>query len=129
MPDISFVDFSPRTFEQFTQALAAAVLGPGLLIFGDGADGGREAEYVGTVPYPNLLSPWRRRTVLQAKFRQRSQGAGDDASWLVAQLRTEAKRYEVGGRDIPDHYLLATNVRLSGVKSAVSYTHLRAHET
>lgn len=117
MPDISFVDFSPRTFEQFTQALAAAVLGPGLLIFGDGADGGREAEYVGTVPYPNQLSPWRRRTVLQAKFRQRSQGAGDDASWLVAQLRTEAKRYEAGGRDIPDHYLLATNVRLSGVKS------------
>ncbi|WP_380784904.1 NACHT domain-containing protein [Sphingomonas sp. R86521] len=116
MPDISFVDFSSRSFEQFTQALAAAVLGSGLLIFGDGADGGREAEFVGAVPYPNPLSPWQRRTVLQTKFRHRAQGAEDDASWLVRQLRTEAKRYELGGRDIPDHYLLATNVRLSGVK-------------
>lgn len=117
MPDINFTDFNPRSFEQFTQALAAAVLGPGILVFGDGPDGGREAAYSGVVAYPTSADNWHGKIVMQAKFKQRPHGDARDAAWLVQQLQEEASAFGSGDREIPDHYLLVTNVRLSGAQS------------
>jgi hypothetical protein len=114
MPDISFESFNPRSFEQFAQALAAGVMGAGTFIFGDGPDGGREAEFQGKIHYPGTGRKWTGRTAMQAKFRQRP---GDrDAEWLISQLGEDAAM--MTARDsAPDYYIVATNVRLSGVIS------------
>jgi len=37
----------PQGFERICQALAVRVLGPGIAVFGDGPDGGREASFQG----------------------------------------------------------------------------------
>jgi len=115
MPDISFRDFNDRSFEQFAQALAASIMGAGMLVFGDGPDGGREAEFSGPLPYPNALAGWSGRTVMQAKFLQRPRDGVADSSWLCKQLEAEAAKLSSLKRPVPDHYLLVTNVRLSGV--------------
>jgi len=112
MPDISFESFNPRSFEQFAQALAAGVMGAGTFIFGDGPDGGREAEFQGKIDYPGRGRKWTGRTTMQAKFRQRP---GDrDAEWLISQLAKDAAM--MSSRDnAPDYYIAVTNVRLSAV--------------
>ena len=38
----NFFGFTPESFEQFARALAVAVLGPNVIGFGDGPDGGRK---------------------------------------------------------------------------------------
>lgn len=43
--DFDFGRFSARSFERFAQALALRVLGPGIRLYGDGPDGGRETSY------------------------------------------------------------------------------------
>jgi hypothetical protein len=45
--------FNDESFEQFAQAVAHHVLGPGIQIFGIGPDGGREAVFQGEVPIPS----------------------------------------------------------------------------
>jgi hypothetical protein len=47
-----FFGFSPESFEQFARAVALSVFGPGVTMFGNGPDGGREATFRGGVPYP-----------------------------------------------------------------------------
>lgn len=114
MPDISFTSFNPRSFEQFAQALASEILGRGLLVFGDGPDGGREASFDGEVPYPSPADRWSGRIVVQAKFHLHSSRDGKDATWLAAQIAGEASKL-TASKQIPDYYLIITNVRLSGV--------------
>lgn len=95
------------------------VIGPGVVAFGDGPDGGREAVYVGAIPYPSAGVPdkWSGTTVFQAKFRQRPQGTKADTTWALAQLKQELR--ETFGDDSvrtrPTHYVFATNVALSSV--------------
>ena len=72
LTDYDLSQLSSRSFEQLLQALAAKVLGPGVGVFGDGPDGGREATFHGKVPYPYDDDSWEGYGVLQAKFRQRS---------------------------------------------------------
>ena len=84
MPDYNLSQLSSRSFEQLLQALAAKVLGPGIGIFGDGPDGGREATFHGKVPYPSVADSWDGYGVLQVKFRQRSRAMSrNDGDWAV----------------------------------------------
>ena len=108
-----------RSFEQLIQLLAAKVLGQGVIPFGDGPDGGREGEITARVPYPSETDSWNGRIVLQAKFRQRTQGTTIDGRWAVDQLRQELKRYEEGSASkVADHLIFATNVTLSPVEDS-----------
>lgn len=93
MGDYNLCGLSPRSFEQLIQTLAARVLGPGLVIFGDGPDGGREATFEGRVPYPSEADRWSGYTVVQAKFKQKTAGAGPDGKWAVDQLRAELEKF------------------------------------
>jgi hypothetical protein len=114
MPDYNLHGLSWRSFEQLVQALAVEILGPGVVAFGDGPDGGREAAFDGEVPYASDVERWRGYGVIQAKFHQRPQTADADGKWAVSQLQAEleklAKR-QTGRR--PEYYLFATNVVLS----------------
>jgi len=56
--DYDFSRLSTRSFEQLIQSLSHSVLGPNIVIFGDGPDGGREATFEGHIPFPNDAEPW-----------------------------------------------------------------------
>ncbi|MCZ0938344.1 MAG: hypothetical protein OXJ55_06890 [Caldilineaceae bacterium] len=118
MADYNLSTLSPRSFEQLIQALAAKVLGPGIVVFGDGPDGGREATFERKVPYPTHLDGWDGYGVVQAKFRQRSGNVYEDGLWAVEQLRDELQKYTDPDTNIrsPDFFIYATNVVLTPVK-------------
>jgi hypothetical protein len=111
----------PRGFERMCQALATYVLGPGIEVFGSGPDGGREAGFRGSVPYPNSADPWNGFGIVQAKFKERLLGTGADTTWLRRQVKAELDAWADPGKARvsqgrrPDYLIVATNVPLSGV--------------
>lgn len=113
--DYDFSRLSTRSFEQLVQALAAAAIGPGIVVFGDGPDGGREATFEGRVSFPDPADPWHGYGVVQAKFRQR--GQANDGDWALAELKKELVKFTDITRQLrkPDYYLFATNVVLTPV--------------
>ena len=117
MSDYNLSQLSSRSFEHLLQALAAKVLGPGVGIFGDGPDGGREATFHGKVPYPFVDDSWDGYGVLQAKFRQRPRNVTNDGSWAVQELKSEIKKYFDVDKNLrkPDYFIYATNVVLTPV--------------
>jgi hypothetical protein len=117
MSDYNLSGLSTRSFEQLIQTLAAKVLGPGLVVFGDGPDGGREAVFEGRVPYPSDVDQWEGYIVIQAKFKQKSEGTASDGKWAILQLRKELHKFRSDQRRLrrPDYYLYCTNVVLSPV--------------
>jgi hypothetical protein len=80
---IEFNNFSAQSFERLIQALSARILGPGIVIFGAGPDGAREASFEGLIPYPSLEDRWNGYIVVQAKNRESPKGDARDASWLI----------------------------------------------
>ena len=93
MGDYNLTGLSTRSFEQLIQAIAAKVIGPNIVIFGDGPDGGREATFEGSIPYPSKEHGWSGYGVVQAKFRQRSQDTQKDGEWALQQLRDELDKF------------------------------------
>lgn len=118
MPDYDLSRLSSRSFEQLLQALATKVLGPGIAIFGDGPDGGREATFHGKVPYPSKADGWDGYGVLQAKFLQRPRDVTIDGQWAIQQLQLEITKYLNDENNIrkPEYFIYATNVVLTPVR-------------
>lgn len=117
MPDYDFSGLSSRSFEHLVQSLTIKVLGPGVTIFGDGPDGGREATYEGKMNFPSTAELWEGYCVVQAKFRQRPKNTQDDGEWALKELEEELKKFADPKRALrkPDYYIFATNVVLSPV--------------
>lgn len=114
MPDYDLHHLSWRSFEQLVQALALKVISPGVSIFGDGPDGGREATFDGDTTYPSAAAPWRGYGVLQAKFMQVPTDSTRAGEWAHTQLVDELRAYEDGrSRRKPDFFIFATNVALT----------------
>ena len=117
MPDYDLSRLSSRSFEHLIQALAAQVLGPGIVVFGDGPDGGREATFERTVPYPTPIDGWNGYGIVQAKYRQRPGNTQQDGNWAVNQLKDELRKYTDPNSHLrkPDYFIYATNVILTPV--------------
>lgn len=113
----NFFGFSTKSFEQFVQALAAHVIGPGIVAFGSGPDGGREATFEGTIGYPFDTDRWEGYGVIQAKYKEKTEGTGLDQQWAFKQLKDELERFvgSMGRRKKPEYYIFATNVVLTPV--------------
>ncbi|MDG6398433.1 hypothetical protein QCD79_00355 [Pseudomonas quasicaspiana] len=113
--DFDFKTFSTRSFERLSQSLALHILGHGVLVFGDGPDGGREAVYEGRLNFPSPADNWSGYTIMQAKFLQVPGSPYEDADWLVGQLRTELNKFVKPDSKLrkPDYYILVSNARLS----------------
>lgn len=111
-----------REFEHLTQSFVLKLAGAKVSVFGDGADGGREATYDGKLVWPSkngTVKVWDGYTVLQAKFMQHSDDTRYDSKWFVEQLARELNEWKNPnsarhrqGR-FPQYLLLATNIRLS----------------
>ncbi len=117
MPDYDFSGLWARSFEHLVQALSCKILGPGLLVFGEGPDGGREATFTGkTGNFPSAVECWDGYVVIQAKFCQRPSGnTGKDGQWALKELKNELDLFVADGseRKMPDYYIFVTNVVLS----------------
>lgn len=91
-----------------------SVLGPGIIVFGSGPDGAREATFEGSVPFPSLDDRWDGYIVVQAKCREALKGDARDAAWLVTQLKNEFEKFlKKKSLRRPDYYIIASNVTLS----------------
>lgn len=112
MGDYDFSGLSTRSFEHLVQSLAARLIGDRVSVFGDGPDGGREATFEGPTLY-GAPHPWDGYGVVQAKFKQRSEGTTRDGAWAVAQLKGELTSLPTRAAGVPDYYLFVTNVVLS----------------
>lgn len=115
MPDYNLSGLSTRSFEQLIQALSIKLFGPGVVVFGDGPDGGREATIEGPMNYAPKGERWSGYLVVQAKFRQRTEGTAKDVAWALDQLASELKKFATRTRKLrkPEYYLFATNVILT----------------
>ena len=81
------------------QALACKVIGPGIVIFGDGPDGGREATFDGKLSdFPTTGSAWDGYLIVQAKFRQRPlEKTKENSEWALEQLKKEMDAFSKKG--------------------------------
>jgi hypothetical protein len=117
MNEFDFSGLSSRSFEQLTQALALKVVGPGVTVFGDGPDGGREATFNGKVPFPHITDCWDGYGVIQAKYNTRPHGDARDGIWLGNELSKDLTKYVQRTRNLkcPDYFILCSNVILTPV--------------
>jgi hypothetical protein len=127
--DHNLSGLSTREFEHVSQALAQEILGPGVSVFGDGKDGGREATFEGRVPYPSELAAWDGYGVVQAKFRQRTdQQPVDAVSWLKGQIRDEFEAWlsPASKRErLPEYLIFTTNVILTPVPGSGGFDQIK----
>jgi hypothetical protein len=107
--------FSSKSFEQFIQALAMKIIGPGITVFGSGPDGGREATFEGTLGFPFEGKSWSGYGVIQAKCKEKTEGTQLDQQWALDQLGIELDRFTTKNtkRRKPDFYVFVTNVVLT----------------
>ncbi len=117
MTDYALSRLSSRSFEHLIQSLAVNVLGPGITIFGDGPDGGREATFDGELTYPSAADPWDGYGVVQVKFLQRPSNTPKDGNWAVDELRKELRKFANNERGLrqPDYFVYVTNAVLTPV--------------
>jgi hypothetical protein len=85
--DYNFNFLTPGTFEHLVQSLSRKILGNGLITFGDGPDGGREATFEGKAPSPGETDCWEGRWVIQAKFKAREDNK-KDFNWWISTIMT-----------------------------------------
>ncbi|WGO91822.1 hypothetical protein QCD61_19190 [Pseudomonas viciae] len=112
--DYDFSRLSHRSFEQMIQSLALASIGPGVNVFGDGPDGGREATFEGMSTFPDSSSPWTGYGIMQAKFRQR--GGEKDGDWAITEFEKDLKKIAKNSKiRKPEYYIFVTNVILTPV--------------
>lgn len=111
---LEFGNFSAQSFERLIQALSVKTLGPGVVVFGSGPDGAREATFEGSVPYPSLTDRWDGYIVIQAKCRETLKEDSRDAGWLIQQIKREFDKF-VNNKSLrrPEYYIIASNVTLS----------------
>ncbi|MCX4975086.1 NACHT domain-containing NTPase [Streptomyces sp. NBC_00620] len=105
----------PREFENLTQAIASAEIGPFVTMLGPGPDGGREATFNGTIKAPEGSRVWDGYGVLQAKYKETPAPPREEASWLIREIRKEFKEWKESEKRSPkpDYIIFASNVSLS----------------
>ncbi|MEV6528307.1 hypothetical protein AB0M86_01735 [Streptomyces sp. NPDC051639] len=111
-------NLGPREFENLTQAITSAELGPFVTLFGPGPDGGREATFDKVSPITGASSSeWEGIGVLQAKYKETPASPREEATWLISEIRKEFKQWRNSPNrtERPDFILFATNVTLSAV--------------
>ncbi|WPU91532.1 hypothetical protein SNE25_19625 [Mucilaginibacter sabulilitoris] len=67
----NFYGFNPLDFEELVQALFQRLLGNSSLVYGIGADGGRELSFLGRASFASPQEFHEGLWIVQAKFRSR----------------------------------------------------------
>ncbi|WP_229075024.1 NACHT domain-containing NTPase [Actinoplanes sp. DH11] len=125
MPDYDLNRLGSRAFEQIIVALGRLELGPGVQVFGDGPDGGREATFDGTINWSSTSvggdTTWIGYTIIQSKFQVKPKAQPhDNAVWLQNEISREIGHWVDAANEhtrtrAPDYLIFVTNVDLSAV--------------
>ncbi len=105
-------------FENLVALICSEILGTGTIIFSDGKDGGRDAEFNGTANnFPSKSNPWNGKIIIQAKHTKRNNASCSESDFqsilktsVIPAIRNLKNKKEI------DYYLLFTNRKLSGVQ-------------
>lgn len=128
--DFALEELGPRAFEQLAVALARAIIGAGIEVYGSGKDGGREATFDGRIQWSNTDggTEWYGYTVIQAKQREHVASTADNLNWLKVQIRNElAEWMKPNSRRsrFPQYVIFVTNARLSAEDSTGGVDQIR----
>ena len=117
----AYEDLSDGQFEKLVVLLCQELLGVSVQGFCDGADGGRDAKFVGTAQmHPSTSNPWVGTTIIQAKHTN-----GYNRLFSEGDFYNPGAKSSVLGDELPrikklkvaiqlDHYMLFANRRLAG---------------
>ncbi|WP_438710240.1 ABC-three component system protein [Aquimarina muelleri] len=105
-------------FEILVALICSEILGTGTIVFSDGKDGGRDAEFKGTANnFPSNSKPWNGKIIIQAKHTQRNNASCSESDFqsilktsVIPAIQKLKKKNEI------NYYLLFTNRKLSGVQ-------------
>ncbi len=127
VPSFELTRLDPANFEHLVNALGMRVLGAGLTPFGPGSDGGRDGFFEGIAPYPSEAEHWSGRWYIQSKFHA-PHLSKDPQKWLLEQIRQEIKAFKDRGskRELPDNWIIATNIDPSGTPETGSFDAARS---
>ncbi|HET9059999.1 MAG TPA: hypothetical protein VFN61_08765, partial [Acidimicrobiales bacterium] len=111
--DFDLYSLGSRLFEHMIQSLLTRVLGPEIVQYGDGPDGGRETVFDGE--YKLGGRTLKGYGVVQVKHRLRRGSAADENNWAHVQLRRELDAFQDPRRKrrTPLNYIYVVNVHLS----------------
>jgi hypothetical protein len=111
--DLSRLD--GKSFERLIRALCFELMGPSGMVYSSGPDGGRDFTIEGKIRGYEAKG-WEGYLVLQAKFKEKLQNNSTDVRWLENQLNNELIKFKdkKSGLRLPDYYIIATNISLSG---------------
>jgi hypothetical protein len=105
------------TFENLVNTICQKILGPGVISFSQGKDGGRDGKFTGIAQnYPSANEPWSGKFIIQAKHTNNPIASCSDSDFekIVRDEIVKIKKLKDTG-DI-DCYLLFTNRKYTGVK-------------
>lgn len=117
----AYEDLSDKQFEDLVIMICQKLLGIGVQGFAAGADGGRDAKFVGTAElHPSKAAPWVGTIIVQAKHTN-----GYNRSFSETDFYSQDSNSTVIAEEIPrikklreskelDHYMLFANRRLTG---------------
>ncbi|MBW8683070.1 hypothetical protein [Chitinophaga rhizophila] len=108
-----FYGFNPLDFEELVQALFQRVLGNSSLIYGLGADGGRELSFRGRAAFASPYEFHDGLWIVQAKFRSRDVHNHEQYDWISRQFKNEMRKFKSGNYPVPDQYIFVTNAVLT----------------
>jgi hypothetical protein len=111
---------NPNEFEQLIQSLLKKIIGQGTITFGQGPDGGREATYEGSAPYPSETNRWNGKWIFQAKFHNTYENAAPARKKVLYELGNELEKIKTNFRTC-DNYILATNVSLTSARDTGTF--------
>jgi len=111
-------NLTDNEFEILVALICGEILGTGTIVFSDGQDGGRDAEFNGTANnFPSKSKPWNGKIIIQAKHTQRNNASCSESDFqsiiktsVIPAIQKLKKKNEI------DYYLLFTNRKLSGVQ-------------
>ena len=105
-------------FENLVALICSEIFGTGTVIFTDGKDEGRDAEFNGIANnFPSKSKPWSGKIIIQAKHTQRNNASCSESDFqsilktsVIPAIQKLKEKNEI------DFYLLFTNRKLSGVQ-------------
>ncbi len=118
----AYEDLSDKQFETLIVFICQKLLGMGVKGFSKGADGGRDAKFVGTAEnYPSRTGPWVGTTIVQAKHTNGYNCLFSDTDFYSLGVSSTVLAEEVlrikklkDAKQL-DHYMLFSNRRLAAI--------------
>ena len=105
-------------FENLVALICSEIFGTGTVIFTDGKDEGRDAEFNGIANnFPSKSKPWSGKIIIQAKHTQRNNASCSESDFQsILKTSVIPAIQKLKERNKIDFYLLFTNRKLSGVQ-------------